>query len=300
MIFYFDLGCVLQLEKILTLMSRLPDDSVFAATLQQFIIDIRGFRFYYVASLLLILLFIDTPSVSTVYKDLPHPPSSYLALPTPATSVVPAKVKYAFRSADGSNYNILFPAMGQANSPYARSVPSTNFVPASTLPDPGLVFDTLLRRDKFRPHPGGLSSLFFAFADLIIHSVFNTKYPDSTINLVSSYLDLSILYGSSDQDVNSVRRKDGTGKLWDDVFADSRLLGMPPSVCALLILFNRNHNVSISSTTSTAVLTSFEFFSMSHKRSSISMNGVLSKILPRRTKRNAWLKTMRFFIVHAS
>lgn len=37
--------------------------------------------------------------------------------------------------------------------------------------------------------------------------------------------------------------KDGTGRLFDDVFADSRLLAMPPSVCALLVLMCRNHNV---------------------------------------------------------
>ena len=36
--------------------------------------------------------------------------------------------------------------------------------------------------------------------------------------------------------------KDGSGKLWNDVFADSRLLLMPPSACALLVLLNRNHN----------------------------------------------------------
>lgn len=219
-----------------------------------------------------ILLFITTETILsrclrhaindlllTVYKDLPHPPSSYLALPNPASSVgPPSKVKYAFRSADGSNYNPLFPTMGRANSPYARSVPSTNFVPSSALPDAGLVFDTLLRREKFEVHPGGISSLFFAFADLVIHSIFNTKYPDFTINQASSYLDLSILYGCSDQEVNSVRRRDGTGMLWNDVFADVRLLDMPPSVCALLVLFNRNHNVSIS-LLCCAVLNSFEF-----------------------------------------
>ena len=153
---------------------------------------------------------------------------------------------YAFRSADGSNYNPLFPTMGQARSPYARTVPSTNFVPMSALPDAGLVFDTLLKREEFQPHPGGISSLFFAFANLIIHSIFNTDREDSTINNVSSYLDLSVLYGSCDKDVDSIRRKDGTGMLYDDVFADKRLLAMPPSTGALLILFNRNHNVSIS------------------------------------------------------
>jgi hypothetical protein len=37
---------------------------------------------------------------------------------------------------------------------------------------------------------------------------------------------------------------DGTGKIWADTFADGRLLYMPPASAALLILFNRNHNVS--------------------------------------------------------
>lgn len=63
------------------------------------------------------------------------------------------------------------------------------------------------------------------------------------INNSSSYLDLSILYGGSQKDNDAVRRKDGTGQLWNDVFADSRLLLMPPSTCALLVLLSRNHNV---------------------------------------------------------
>ncbi len=54
---------------------------------------------------------------------------------------------------------------------------------------------------------GGVSSLFFAFADLVIHSLFNTDPKDRTINNTSSYLDLSPLYGNSEKDVDSVRRK---------------------------------------------------------------------------------------------
>ena len=154
-------------------------------------------------------------------------------------------MKYAFRSADGSDYNPLFPTLGQARSPYARSVPSKNTIPVSSLPDPGLLFDTLLKRDKFEPHPGGISSFFFAFANLIIHSCFNTDHSDYTINNASSYLDLSILYGTSQKENDAVRRKNGTGQLWNDVFADSRLLMMPPSTCALLVLLSRNHNVGI-------------------------------------------------------
>ncbi|KAK7062576.1 hypothetical protein VNI00_000064 [Paramarasmius palmivorus] len=218
------------LERLLVLMSRLGDstqDSEFLRKIgdevQQFVIDL-------------------------LYKDLPHPPSSYLSIAPPSNTAVAsssspsAPIKYAFRSADGSDYNPLFPTLGKARTPYARSVPSAKFPPLSSLPDPGLVFDTLLRRDKFVEHPGGISSLFFAFADLVIHSIFNTDTKDWNINNASSYLDLSILYGSSDAEVDSVRRKDGTGRLWDDVFADGRLLLMPPASCALLVLLCRNHN----------------------------------------------------------
>ena len=52
----------------------------------------------------------------------------------------------------------------------------------------------------------GVSSLFFAFADLVIHSIFNTDPRDPKINKASSYLDLSPLYGSSDKEVDGVRR----------------------------------------------------------------------------------------------
>ncbi|KAF9070659.1 heme peroxidase [Rhodocollybia butyracea] len=207
-------------------------------------------------------------TIDFLYKDLPRPPSGYLAL-SPKPSVPSAQVptsndpntyiKYAYRSADGSNYNPLIPTMGQAGTPYARSVPGSQQTNLRNLPDPGLVFDTLLKRpakaeghgeesDGFTPHPGGISSLFFALADLIIHSIFNTNSRNPTINNASSYLDLSVLYGSSDAEVQSVRRKDsqgrpeGTGRLYEDVFADSRLLLMVPATCALLILFSRNHN----------------------------------------------------------
>jgi prostaglandin-endoperoxide synthase 2 len=134
--------------------------------------------------------------------------------------------------------------MGMAGSPYARSIPAQRCLSPAALPPPDLVFDTLLKRkrDEFVEHPGGISSLFFAFADIIIHNIFHTDPKGGTANLSNSYLDLSPLYGASQKDVNGVRRFDGTGRLLDDVFADSRLLNMPPAVGALLILFNRNHN----------------------------------------------------------
>ncbi|KAJ4474426.1 heme peroxidase [Lentinula aciculospora] len=207
-------------------------------------------------------------TIDFLYKDLPHPPSGYLALPpfsetpsaeAPTSYTQGSYVNYAYRTADGSYYNPLIPTMGQAGTPYARSVPGTIQTNLKDLPDPGLVFDTLLKRptkaegngeeeDGFTPHPGGVSSLFFALADLIIHSIFNTKPQNPTVNNTSSYLDLSVLYGSSEKEVQSVRRKDdkgrpdGVGRLYEDVFADGRLLLMPPAACALLVVFSRNHN----------------------------------------------------------
>ncbi|KAF9472120.1 heme peroxidase [Pholiota conissans] len=186
--------------------------------------------------------------ITILYKDLPHPPSGYVSLPKSITVAPPPPVNYAFRSADGSNYNPLAPTIGMAGSPYARSVASTNNSPKTALPDPGLVFDTLLKRDKFEQHPGGISSLFFAFADLVIHSIFNTDRRNPRINNTSSYLDLSVLYGNSEAEVETVRykdaegKRDGSGRLYQDVFADQRLLIMPPASCALLVLLSRNHN----------------------------------------------------------
>jgi len=158
----------------------------------------------------------------------------------------PGPVTYAYRPADGSNYNPFIPTMGMAGSPYARSVPSLHRMSPAALPPAELVFDRLLKRDKFVEHPGGISSLFFAFADLIIHNIFDTDHssPGDTINKANNYLDLSPLYGTSPEAVDRVRLNDGTGRLKEDVFADPRLLGMPPAVCALLVIFNRNHNVS--------------------------------------------------------
>ncbi|KAJ6467001.1 heme peroxidase [Mycena sanguinolenta] len=220
-------------------------------------IDDRKFLLENMVTLMSRLSTVDSPAlqelcktlqvtlIDLLYKDLPHPPSTYLSiLSQDGSTAVSNPIKYAYRNADGSNYVPLFPGLGKANSPYARSVPQTNFTPPATLPDAGLVFDTLLSRDEFVDHPGGISSLFFAFADLVIHSVFNTSPRDSTINLTSSYLDLAILYGNSQAEQDSVRNKDGRGRLYDDVFADSRLLFMPPSATALLVLLSRNHNYS--------------------------------------------------------
>ncbi|CAE6536627.1 unnamed protein product [Rhizoctonia solani] len=170
--------------------------------------------------------------ITLLYADLPHPP---------VTNVLP---EFRFREPDGRNNNPAMPDLGRAGTPYARSVSSNTPIPPANLPSPELIFDTLLRRDTSggKEHPAGVSSLLFSFAVLIIHSLFRTSPSSMYINDTSSYLDLSPLYGHSLEGQMKVRRNDGTGRLYEDVFAENRLLLMPPAVSALLVMFSRNHN----------------------------------------------------------
>lgn len=92
-----------------------------------------------------------------MYKDLPHPPGGYVTTRRdPAIHNEHGDIQYAYRTADGSNYNVLMPTLGMAGTPYARSVPNTHPLPSSFLPDAGLVFDTLLKRQSggYVEHPG--------------------------------------------------------------------------------------------------------------------------------------------------
>lgn len=173
--------------------------------------------------------------ITLLYNDLPHPPQAIVGR------------EHRYRSADGSGTSLWNKDMGKAGSAYARSVQGTHPLPANELPSPELVFDALLKREKVVAHPAGLSSHFFAFANLVIHQLFSTDHspdrdPQEPWNKTSSYLDLSILYGNSQSEQNNVRRNDGTGKIYNDCFSDSRLARMPPSTGALAILFSRNHN----------------------------------------------------------
>ena len=166
--------------------------------------------------------------LSQLWDDLQHPPMSYLGY------------EYAFRKADGSNNNILWPHIGASFQPYGRTVTPKKMQPAAR-PDAGVVFDSVLARKKFTPHPNGISSVLFYLASIIIHDCFHTSHSDFAISETSSYLDLAPLYGSNLEQQMSVRtREDGRLKL--DCFADSRILGFPPGVGCLLIMFNRFHN----------------------------------------------------------
>ncbi|KAK4702162.1 linoleate 10R-lipoxygenase, partial [Phenoliferia sp. Uapishka_3] len=165
--------------------------------------------------------------ITALWDDLPHPPSTFIG-------------SGRFRDSDGGANNLSYPDLGRANTAYARDVVPVHPLP-NNLPDPGVVFDALLKRDKFVPHPSGISSMLFSFATLVIHSAFQTSRQDPSINEASSYLDLSPLYGNNQAEQNTVRTFK-QGLLFPDVWASERLGLMPPHVVALLVMFCRNHN----------------------------------------------------------
>ncbi|KAL2192551.1 heme peroxidase [Corynascus similis CBS 632.67] len=163
-----------------------------------------------------------------LWYSLEHPPSRYLG------------DKYKYRQADGSYNNIMFPQLGAAGTTYARSV-NANVLRPGALPDPNLIYDSVMKRTEYKKHPNNVSSILWYWASIIIHDLFWTDHEDMNRSKTSSYLDLSPLYGSNQEMQDTIRTfKDG--KLKPDAFADKRLLGLPPGVGVLLIMFNRVHN----------------------------------------------------------
>ena len=130
--------------------------------------------------------------------------------------------------------------LGAANTPYARSVRPETLQPGS-LPDPGLIFDSIFARREYKEHPNKVSSILYYWATLIIHDLFQTNHRDMNQSMTSSYLDLSTLYGDTEEDQSWIRTwKDG--KIKPDCFMEERVMGMPPGAGVLLIMFNRFHN----------------------------------------------------------
>ncbi|KAK5135986.1 hypothetical protein LTR08_004240 [Meristemomyces frigidus] len=173
---------------------------------------------------------LTTDFVTQLWNDLQHPPQTLLSH------------EYQYRQPDGSNNNYTMPHIGKAGMPYARTVaPMTK--PPACLPDPGLLFDTVMARkdEKGTSHPAKVSSMLFYLASIIIHDLFRTDHADYNISGTSSYLDLAPLYGSFWEEQKKMRTmKDG--KIKPDCFSETRLLTFPPGVGALLIMFNRFHN----------------------------------------------------------
>lgn len=194
----------LQMEKIIQLAASLPDESRGQSELSAGIIG-------------------------ALWNNIQHPPLSLQGH------------TYRYRAADGSNNNITFPNLGRAGSSYARTVTPKTLQPG-VLPDPSVVFDAIYARTEDPiEHPNKISSMMFYLASIIIHDVFYTDPRDPSKVKTSSYLDLAPLYGSNVDEQTKVRTFTA-GFLKPDTFSESRVLGFPPGVSALLVCFNRYHN----------------------------------------------------------
>ncbi|KAK7728859.1 hypothetical protein SLS63_006467 [Diaporthe eres] len=155
--------------------------------------------------------------INQLWTTLDHPPVSSLG------------DQYKYRRADGSYNNIYSPQLGAANTPYARSVKPAVFQNPD-LPEPDIVFERL-----------SISSMLFYLATIIIHDIFQTSHTDYNVNLASSYLDLSPLYGRNVDEVKMMRTFQD-GLLKPDCFSSARILGFPPGCGVFLCMFNRFHN----------------------------------------------------------
>ncbi|KAK5048080.1 hypothetical protein LTR84_006270 [Exophiala bonariae] len=119
--------------------------------------------------------------LNQLWTDLQHPPQSYLG------------TEFVYRKADGSNNNILWPRLGAAGQPYARTVRPRMIQPVAK-PDPGLIFDSLLARKTFKPHPNKISSVLFYLASIIIHDIFHTSHQDFSISETSAVVHAAVVH----------------------------------------------------------------------------------------------------------
>ncbi|KAL5627788.1 hypothetical protein BROUX41_002536 [Berkeleyomyces rouxiae] len=166
--------------------------------------------------------------INELWNTLEHPPMLDVGLLS------------KYRQPDGSYNNIRDPMLGAAGQVYSRSV-RPGKMNLGALPDPGTIFDSVMARKEFKPHPNNVSSILWYWATIITHDLFWSDPKDGTRSKTSCYLDLSPLYGSNQEMLDSIRTFKG-GKLKADSYADKRLQGMPPGVCVILIMFNRFHN----------------------------------------------------------
>jgi len=160
----------LLLERVIQLLAKLPHTSEEGAKLQD------GF-------------------IHSLWEGLDHPPMTNLG------------EEHRYREADGSKNNIFMPHLGAANQPYARTTPPLTYQSPS-LPDPEIIFDTLMAREKFEPHPNRISSVLFYLATIIIHDIFQT---------------VSLTIGSRD----IARRKHMWSKNWEKWLTRAHFTGPP-------------------------------------------------------------------------
>ena len=68
----------------------------------------------------------------------------------------------------------MFPQLGAAGTSYARSVNATVLRPGA-LPDPSLIYDSVMKRTEYKKHPNNVSSILWYWASIVIHGEYQTR-----------------------------------------------------------------------------------------------------------------------------
>lgn len=103
--------------------------------------------------------------VTALYETLPRIPVAFVGTDAPAAGRgrssraqnhidseldYVSRIPFEFRSPDGSQNCTISPHVGQAGTPYFRVCQPKHPLPYNTLPEVGLIFDTLLRARNVR------------------------------------------------------------------------------------------------------------------------------------------------------
>ena len=71
----------------------------------------------------------------------------------------------------------MFPQLGAAGTSYARSVNPTVLRPGA-LPDPSLIYDSVMKRTEYKKHPNNVSSVLWYWASIVIHGGYEIRMWD--------------------------------------------------------------------------------------------------------------------------
>jgi len=103
------------------------------------------------------------------------------------------------------------------------------------------LINVILPRNNYHSRSVFITLPIRCFGKLTLADIFRTNRQDPNISDTSSYLDLAPLYGSSLNDQIAIRTM-SQGLLKPDTFHEKRLLGQPPGVNVILVLYSRFHN----------------------------------------------------------
>lgn len=163
----------------------------------------------------------------------------FVVAPPKGVVVSEIPINWKYRLPDGRGNSAEYPVVGMGNTKYATIMRSQRRPTAN--PAPEKIFNDLIKRREFVPHPNKINVFMFYFATLITGDLFSSLSSDHSINTASSYADMQFLYGRNQDDQDKIRTRKN-GELKPDFFADTRIPRHPPGVGALLVLFSRNHN----------------------------------------------------------